>query len=121
MTTYTTAKRFFKRLLKSDWNEPRRIVTDKLKSYPVAQREIIPESIHITARYANNRAEQSHESTRVRERVMRRFKSLVQGQRFVTVYAAVQNLFNLGRHHITANHYRDLRANALNEWSRAVA
>jgi putative transposase len=61
------AKRFFKRLLRSYGGEPRRIVTDKLRSYGVAHRELIPESIHESYRYANNRAEQSHEATRVRE------------------------------------------------------
>ena len=62
------AKRFLKRLLRSHGGEPRQIVTDKLRSYPVAHRELIPESVHVTDRYANNRAEQSHEATRVRER-----------------------------------------------------
>jgi len=62
------AKRFFRRLLRSQGGEPRKIVTDKLRSYPVAHREVIPESIHVTDQYANNRAEQSHEATRVRER-----------------------------------------------------
>jgi len=114
------AKRFFKRLIKKYRNEPRKIVTDKLRSYPVAHREVIPEALHITERYANNRAEQSHESTRVRERGMRRFKSMVQAQRFVTVHAAVTNLFNLGRHLVRAHHYRHLRTIAFNEWSRVV-
>ena len=68
------AKRFFKRLLRSHGGEPRKIVTDKLRSYGVAHRELIPEAIHSTNRYANNRAEQSHEATRERERGMRRFK-----------------------------------------------
>jgi putative transposase len=66
-----TAKPFFKRLLRSNGSEPRKIVTDKLRSYPVAHREVMPETIHVTDQYANNRAEQSHESTRVRERGMR--------------------------------------------------
>ncbi len=92
------AKRFFKRLLKTHRNEPRKIVTDKLRSYGVAHRELKPDTIHDTSQYANNRAELSHQPTRVRERVMRRFKSIRQGQRFVTVQAAVYNLFNLGRH-----------------------
>ena len=95
-------------------------MTDKLRSYGVAHRELIPETIHVTERHANNRAEQSHESTRVRERGMRRFKSIKQAQRFVTVHAAVSNLFNLGRHLVRANHYRDLRVSAFAEWSRAV-
>ena len=72
------AKRFFKRLLRSHGGRPRKIVTDKLRSYGVARRELIPEAIHDTSQYANNRAEQSHEATRVRERVMRRFKSVSQ-------------------------------------------
>ncbi len=83
------AKRFFRRLLRSHGGEPRTIVTDKLRSYPVAHRKVTPEAIHFNERYANNRAEQSHEATRVRERGMRRFKSMTQVQRFVTAHAAV--------------------------------
>lgn len=120
------AKRFFRRVLRSHGREPRKIVTDKLRSYGVAHRELIPETIHSTKQYENNRAEQSHEATRVRERGMRgaasrRFKSTKQAQRFVTAHAVVQNLFNLGRHLVSANHYRDLRVSAFSEWSRAVA
>jgi putative transposase len=114
------AKRFFKRLIRSNDGEPRKIVTDKLRSYGVARREVIPESIHSTEQYENNRAEQSHEATRVRERGMRKFKSVKQAQRFLGAHAAVSNLFNLGRHLIRAEHYRDLRVSAFSEWSRAV-
>ena len=115
------AKKFFKRLLRSHGGEPRKIVTDKLRSYGVAHRELIPESIHSTKQYENNRAEQSHEATRVRERGMRRFKSTRQAQRFLGVHAAVSNLFNLGRHLVRAQHYRDLRVSAFGEWSSAIA
>jgi putative transposase len=115
------AKRFFKRLLRSHGGEPRKIVTDKLRSYGVAHRELMPDVIHDNAPYANNRAEQSHEATRVRERVMRRFKSVGQAQRFLSAHTAVSNLFNLGRHLVGAQHYRDLRISALAEWSRVVA
>ena len=115
------AKRFFKRLLRSHGGEPRKIVTDKLRSYGVAHREVIPEAIHDTSQYANNRAEQSHEVTRERERGMRRFKSVGQAQRYVAAHAAVSNLFNLGRHLVRAQHYRDLRVDAFADWSRAVA
>ena len=115
------AKRFFKRLLRSHGGEPRKIVTDKLRSYGVAHRELIPETIHSTQQYENNRAERSHENTRVRERGMRKFKSKKRAQRFVTAHAAVQNLFNLSRHLVRAQHYRDLRISAFGEWSRAVA
>ncbi|MFT5693975.1 MAG: putative transposase [Oceanicoccus sp.] len=117
----TAAKRFFKRLLRSHGGEPRKIVTDKLRSYGVAHRELIPGTIHSTEQYENNRAEQSHESTRVREKVMRRFKSIKQARRFLNVHASFSNLFNLGRHLVSAEHYRNLRIGALAEWNRATA
>jgi putative transposase len=66
------AKRLFRRLLRSHGCEPRKIVTDKLRSYGVAHRELMPEVIHSTQQYENNRAEQSHEAIRVRERGMRK-------------------------------------------------
>ena len=115
------AKRFFKRLIRGHSGEPKKIVTDKLRSYGVAHRELMPEAIHSTQQYENNRAEQSHEATRVRERGMRRFKSVRQAQRFLGAHAAVSNLFNLGRHLVRAQHYRDLRTSAFGDWGRAVA
>jgi putative transposase len=114
-------KRFFKRLLRSHSGEPRKIVTDKLRSSGVAHRELMSDVFHETSQYANNRAEQSHEATRVRERVMRRFKSVGQAQRFLGAHAVVSNLFNLGRHLVRSQHYRDLRMSAFAEWGRAVA
>ena len=87
----------------------------------MAHKELIPETIHSTKQYENNRAEQTHEATRVRERGMRKFKSIGQAQRFLGTHAAVSNLFNLGRHLVSANHYRALRVSAFCEWSRAVA
>ena len=113
------AKRFFKRLLHSHGGEPRKIVTDKLRSYGVAHRELIPDTTHSTQQYENNRAEQSHEATRVRERGMRRFKSTRQAQQFLGAHAVVSNLFNLGRQLVRAEHYRNLRESAFAEWSRA--
>lgn len=115
------ATRFFRRLLRSHGDEPRKVVTEKLRSYPVAHREVMSETIHSTQQYENNRAEQSHEATRVRERGMRKFKSTKQAQRFVRAHAVVGNLFNLGRHLVRAEHHRDLRVSAFQEWSRAVA
>ena len=93
----------------------------KHRGYGVTHRELIPETIRSTKQYENNRAEQSHEATRVRERGVRKFKSVGQAQRFVTAHAAVSNLFNLGRHLVRAEHYRDLRTSAFGEWERAVA
>ncbi|MFT5483809.1 MAG: putative transposase [Halieaceae bacterium] len=115
------AKRFLRRILRSHGSEPRKIVTDKLCSYGVAHRELMPDVIHDSSQYANNRAEQSHEPVRVRERVMRRFKSVRQAQRFLGVHATVSNLFNLGRHLTSTSHYRDLRVSAFNVWSVAMA
>ena len=117
----TAAKRFFKRLLKSHHGEPRKIVTDKLRSYGVAHREVMPEAFHITDQYANIRVEQSHEPTRIRERGMRRFKSISQAQRFLGVHAAIYNLFNLGRHLISAGHYRKIREGAFGRWAEVAA
>ena len=96
-------------------------MTDKLRSYGVSHRELMPEAIHSTDQYESNRAEQSHEATRVRERGMRKFKSVGQAQRFLGAHLAVFNLFNLGSHLVRAQQYRDLRVSAFNEWSSAVA
>jgi putative transposase len=112
------AKRFFKRFLKKRRDEPRKIITDKLRSYGVAHRELVPDTIHDTSRYTNNRAELSHQATRVRERGMRRFKSMEQAQRFLSIHAAVCNLFNLGRHLVSASNYRDLRQGAFASWKK---
>jgi putative transposase len=115
------AKRFLKRLLRSHGSQPRKLVTDKLRNYGVAHRELIPEAIHSTQQYENNRAEQSHEATRARERGMRKFKSVRQAQRFLRAHAAVSHLLNLGRHLVKADHYRNLRISAFSEWRSAVA
>ena len=115
------AKRFFERFLRSNNGEPRKIVTDKLRSYGVARREGIPEAIHVNDQYANNRAEQSHEPTRVRERGMRKLKSARQALRFLGIHATVYKLLNFGRHLVSANHYRNLKIGAFKEWSLAVA
>ena len=96
-------------------------MTDKLRSYGVAHRELIPDTIHDTTQYANNRAEVSHQPTRVRERGMRRFKSTQQAQRFLSVHAMVYNLFNLGRHLISAEYYRLLRQRAFASWKQAAS
>ena len=108
-----TAKRFFKRLLKANQGAPWKIVTDKMGSYPVAHKELMPDVIHDTSQYANNKAELSHQPTRVREKVMRKFKSIEQGQRFLSAHAEVYNLFNIGRHCISAKNYKMLRSRAI--------
>ena len=95
-------------------------MTDKLRSYGVAHRELVPDTIHDTSQYANNRAELSHQPTRVRERGMRRFKSMEQAQRFLEAHDAVSNLFNLGRHLVSASDYRDLRQGAFASWEKVT-
>ena len=110
------AKRFFLMLLKGHHRAPWRLMTDKLKSYSASRREIMPSVTHSTEQYENNRAEVSHEPTRLRERQMRRFKSAGQAQRFLSVYGVVGNLFSLGRHLTRAIHYREFRSRAFYEW-----
>ncbi len=114
------AKRFFMRLLKSHKAEPGKIVTDKLRSYDVAHRELVPESIHDNDQYANNRAELSHQTTRVRERGMRGFNSIIQAQHFLDVHAAVYNLFNLRRHLVSAETYRIFRWRSVAAWKNVA-
>ncbi len=77
----------------------------------------MPSVAHDTSQYANNRAEVSHEPTRQRERQMRRFKSIAQAQRFLSVHGITQNLFRVGRHLLRAAHYRMLRARAFVVWN----
>ena len=111
----------FRRLLRSNGGDPRTIVTDKLASYRVSKRELMPSAHHDTSKYANNRAEQSHELTRFQERGMRRCKSQSQAKLFLTNHAAVSNQFNLGRHLISASHYRRSRKAAFATWRSVVA
>ena len=108
--------RFFRKLLQRQGRVPRRLITDKLRSYQAASRTVMPSVVHVTDQYANNRAEVSHQPTRQRERQMRRFKSAVQLQRFASVHGVVQNLFRVGRHLLRAAHHRVLRTRAFVEW-----
>ena len=109
-------KRFFRKLLKRQARSPWRLVTDKLKSYSAAHREVMPSVVHDTDQYRNNRAEVSHEPTRQRERQMRKFRSPGQAQQFLTVHGLVPNLFRVGRHLLQARHHRELRGRAFIAW-----
>jgi putative transposase len=111
------AQCFFRKLLKGQGTEPWRLVTDKLRSYAAAHRTVMPSVIHDTGRYANNRAEVSHQPTRQRERQMRRFKSPAQAQRFLSVHGITQNLFRVGRHLLRAANHRMLRSRAFLVWN----
>jgi putative transposase len=114
------AKRFFQRILNAG-GKPREIITDKLRSYGVAHRSLTPETKHNTEQYANNRAELSHQPTRVRERVMRRFKSITQAQRFLESHAAVYNLFNLHRHSRCRRYFKWFRLRTFATWDVITA
>ena len=110
------AARFFRTLLKGQGCEPRRLITDKLRSHSAAHRTVMPSVVHSTRQYENNRAEVSHQPIRQRERQMRRFTSVAQAQRFLSVHGIVLNLFRVGRHLLRAAHYRLLRARSLHAW-----
>jgi len=110
------AVRFFRKLLKRQGCVPRRLITDKLRSYSAARRTVMPSVVHSTRQYDNNRAEVSHQPTRQRERQMRRFKSAAHLQRFAAVHGLVQNLFRVGRHLLRSAHHRVLRTRAFGEW-----
>jgi putative transposase len=112
----TAAKRFFKRLLAGLKYKPKRIVTEGLRSYGAAQREVLPEVRHRTSRYLNNRAENSHRPTRRRERQMQRFKSPEQAQRFLSSHAMIYGHFRPRRHLMSAGQYRLARDKAFRVW-----
>ncbi len=110
------AKRFFKRLLKGLQYVARVLITDKLKSYGVAKRELLPDVEHREIRYLNIRAENSHRPTRRRERQMQRFKSVRQAQRFLSAHAFIDGHLRPRRHRSTAKSYRSARAKAFKVW-----
>jgi putative transposase len=110
------AERFFRKVLAGQGAEPRRAVTDGLRSYVPAIRTVLPSTIHDTAQYASNRAENSHQHTRRQERQMQRFKSPPHAQRFLSLHARIGNLFRYGRHLITAAHHRLFRDRAFAVW-----
>ena len=110
------AKRFFKRLLRGLQYGPRVIVTDKLRSYGAARREILPNVEHRQSRYLNNRAENSHRPTRRRERQMQRFKSSDQAQGFLYAHSFIYGHFRPRRHRMPASTYRVGRAEAFRVW-----
>ena len=100
------AKRFFRKLLKGLRYVPRVIITDKLKNYSAAKAEIMPGVEHRQHKGLNNRAENSHQPTRVREKVMRRFKSAGHVQRFLSAFGIISSHFRVRRHLLTAERYR---------------
>jgi putative transposase len=114
------AKRFFRKLLTGLRYVPRVIVTDKLASYQVAHREVLPSVTHRRSKYLN-RAEHSHQPTRIRERVMKRFASPGQAQRFLFAFSHIRQHFVPRRHLMSAPQWRTQMTNRFAVWDDITA
>jgi putative transposase len=113
------AERLLRKLLKKQGAAPRVMITDKLASYAAAKGVVMPGVEHRQHKGLNNRAENSHQPTRRRERIMKRFKSVGQAQRFLSVHDQVANLFRRPAH-ITAAAHRTSRAQAFRVWAEVT-
>src|ERR1700678_1994688 len=114
------ALKLMRKLLKKYAFAPKRLVTDDLRSYAPAARDLGIEHLHERGRWRNNQAENSHQPTRRRERKMQRFKSSGSAQKFLSSHAAVFNTFNVQRHLTAAQTHRTLRAAAMKTWREAA-
>ena len=114
------AKKFFRKLLKGLPYVPRVIITDKLKSYGAAKLEVLSSVEHLEQKYQNSRAENSHQPTRLRERVMRRFKSAGQAQRFLSVFGIINSHFRVGRHLHRAGDYQTVMKSRFAVWEEVI-
>ena len=115
------AMKLMRKLLKKYGFVPDQLITDDLRSYGAAAHELGIASRHERGRWKNNRAENSHQPTRRRERKMQRFKSPGSAQKFLSTHAAVYNVFNVQRHLTSAQTHRAFRATAMNTWREALA
>ena len=111
------AKRLFRKLLKKQGRAPRVLITDKLRSYAAAKREIKPGVEHRQHKGLNNQAENFHQPTRRRERIMKRFKSPRQVQRFLSTHDQIANVFSRRRNQNTAAKFRTARRQAFTTWT----
>ena len=116
----TAAVKLLKRIMKK-CGRPRKIVTDGLRAYSAAMREVGNADRQEIGRGLNNRAENSHQPFRRRERAMPRFRSMKTLQKFSSVHAQVHNHFNQERHLVTRQLYKQRRSAALAEWSALAA
>jgi putative transposase len=114
------AKKFFRKLLKGCQYVPRVIITDKLKSYGAAKRELLPGVEHRQSRYLNNRCENSHRPTRQRERRMQGFKSPGHAQRFLSAYGPITQHFRPRRHLLSASEYRQEMRTRCERWAEIM-
>ena len=110
-----------RRLLKKQGFAPSTVVTDKLRSYGAAFRDLGLAARHETGQYENNRAENSHLPVRRRERKMLGFKSPGSAQRFLAIHFAVYNLFNTQRHLVSRKTNRQFRDEAMSEWPNVTS
>jgi len=115
------AVRLMRKLLKKQGFTPKLLTTDKLGSYGSAFRHLRLTCRHEQGLRKNNRAENSHQAVRRRERKTQRFKSARSAQRFLSIHAAVHNTFNLQRHLVSRATLRAFRAEAAAQWQDAVA
>jgi len=111
------AKRLMRKLLERQCRAPRVMVTDKLASHGAAKRAVMPSVEHRRHKGLNNRAENSHQPTRRRERQMNGFKSAIHAQRFFSAHDGINNLFPLRRHQTPAVQYRAARTQAFQVWA----
>src|SRR4028119_1063453 len=114
------ARKFFRKLLKGCQYVPRVIITDKLASYGAAKREILPGVEHRQHKRLNNRAENSHQPTRQRERTMRCFKSAGHAQRFLPTFGPIREHFGPRRHRLGAEEYRRERSHRFLVWNEVT-
>ena len=110
----------FPNLLKKQGRAPRVLITDKLKSYAAAKREIMPGVEHRQHKGLNNRAENSHQPTRRRERIMKRFKSPRQVQRFLSIHDQIANIFTRRPSQDTAAKFHSARSQAFTAWAEVT-
>ncbi len=115
------AKRFFRKLLKGLRYVPRVLVTDKLAGYRVAARELMPLVTHRQSKYLNNRAENSHQPNRQRERAMKRFKSVRHAQRFLSAFSGICAHFRPRRQLLNATGWRTEMADRFAVWHEVTA
>ena len=115
------ALKLMRKLLKKYGFVPEKLITDDLRSYGAAARDLGIENRHERGRWRNNRAENSHQPPRRRERKMQGFKSPGSAQKFLSAHAALYNTFNVQRHLTSASTHRAFRAAAMNTWRTAVA
>jgi putative transposase len=114
------ALRLLRTLLTKQGMAPEQLVTDRLRAYGAAARELGLTAEHVQGKRKNNRAESSHVPIRLRERKMQSFRSPGSAQRFLAIHAAVANTFTTCRHLISATTHRQLRNEAFTAWSEAA-